>query len=221
MNNRFATFFERLLLIIVFCAVLGAFWLVMRQVQYEYSPLAYIQKVLSSRRGYTPASGSGYIKKALFAPDHDITAALLGLIGGEKESIRAAIYMLTDKTITQGLIDAHKRGINVQLVVDPSSVDSRFGRAPLAARAGIPVYVYKPYTSLSTSSAGRGSLMHNKFFIFSNTGNYRNVIVTGSFNATRSANTVNQENMLFLNDPDIFASYAEQFERLKERSRRY
>jgi phosphatidylserine/phosphatidylglycerophosphate/cardiolipin synthase-like enzyme len=220
MNERIIRFFERVLFTIVFVAIVAVFWLAVRQLEYGRSPIAYAQKTLFSPKSVT-VDPSYQVKKALFSPDDDIATALIGLIEGETEAIKAAIYLLTHREIAQALIDARERGVNVELVVDPNSVDSRFSKGSLLARHGIPIYVYKPYTSTAKSSGEQSSLMHNKFFVFKNTVGNRKVLVTGSFNATRSASTLNQENMLFIDDPALADAYLTQFEKLKQRSRRY
>jgi mitochondrial cardiolipin hydrolase len=198
----------------------------LRQVEYLESPVAYAKKILlpnscPSGQPITPTAPLS-IKKALFSPDDDIKTVLLGLIASERQAISAALYMLTEKEIVQALIEAHKRGVKIELVTDLSCVESRFCKIDFLVREGIPVYVYHPALQTKNSSDSKSrSLMHNKFFIFNDTLDHKQILSTGSYNATKAAGVSNQENMIFTDDPDVIAAFKAQFIKLKQRSRFY
>lgn len=210
---------ERLFLVLVFCAIVALFWVITYQQEYLHSPMAYAQKMLVAplQPERDPATT---LKKVLFTPDQDIKKAIIGLMDAEKESIAAAVYMFTEKDIAHAMVNAHKRGVKVELITDPSCALSPYCKAAVLSKHGIPVYVYTP--PLGANEQGRsGSLMHDKFFIFNNSMGYKKVVCTGSYNSTKSASYSNQENFLFIEDAPLADDYLKQFEVLKTRSRRY
>lgn len=152
-----------------------------------------------------------------FSPQDKVDARLISLIESEKEEIRAAVYCLTHRGIIKALSDARKRGVNVELIVDPFTIKAK---APLKrmAQAGIAIYIWDPkplpqLTSLKGNDKKklRKPLMHNKFCVFG-----KKSVWTGSFNFTSEASNANQENVIVLRDEEAARRYMEEFERVKE-----
>lgn len=156
---------------------------------------------------------NGKLCSALFAPDHNLRAALRQLIKHEQESISIAVFAFTDAPIARELLNAHKRGVKIEVLVDPSCLRSQHQKIDLLSQAGIQVYVYK-----AELSKGPSSIMHNKFALFSKTVKDKKILWTGSFNFTKSGSDFNQENVLMLDDTKIIQQYADQFIKLKERT---
>lgn len=142
----------------------------------------------------------------LFSPDDKPTTHLIEKIKNATTRIHAAIYMLTDKNIAAALIQAKKRDVDVQVITDFSSVKSEYGKVVLLKESDITTFVYKiPERSRFTP------LMHNKFAIIDN------IVWTGSFNWTVSANRQNQENVIYTDEAAVVEKYVKQFEILKSR----
>jgi cardiolipin hydrolase len=161
-----------------------------------------------------PLTKDGRVCTAFFAPDDKWYKTLLSLIEQEKESIRIAVYLLTDKRLAQALCQARMRGVVVEVVTDPSCVNDKSNKLSMLCQAGIPVYVYVP--------ADRGimsNLMHHKFALFTHSLYERPLVWTGSANGTQSAE-FHQENILVVDDPEVCTQYKKQFERLKQRSKK-
>ncbi len=57
-----------------------------------------------------------------FSPKDDLASRLVALIDEERESIKSAIYCLTHSGIMNALMRAHKRGVDVDLIIDPQSL---------------------------------------------------------------------------------------------------
>lgn len=155
----------------------------------------------------------GKLCTALFAPDHNLRASLRHLIKHEQEKISIAVFTFTDSHVARELMQAHKRGVKIELITDASCLQGQYEKVSLLNDAGIPVYVYK-----SKLNKGSSSIMHNKFALFSKTVHEKKVVWTGSFNFTKSGSDVNQENVLILDDPNIVRQYGDQFEKLKNRT---
>ena len=106
------------------------------------------------------------------------------------------------------LVAAHRRGVDVRAIVDYRQLtdrrnhDDAFAVEHLGA-AGIPVLVDKP-----------PGLMHDKVMIIDG-----EVVVTGSFNYTYSAEHRNVENLLVIRDPTLAAQYVQHWKSRAGQSR--
>jgi phosphatidylserine/phosphatidylglycerophosphate/cardiolipin synthase-like enzyme len=107
---------------------------------------------------------------------------VLKVIGSAKSSILMADYEFTSKPIADALINAEKRGVNVQLVSDYNAGHLQFALNKYVAVAGIKVRYDKKY-----------SIMHNKFIIVDDLD-----VETGSFNYTNAAIVRNAENVIVI-----------------------
>lgn len=154
---------------------------------------------------------------ALFTPDDDVRSQLISLIDQEKEAIKIAVFMFTDKNIANALLNAHNRNIKIEIVTDPAGLRDRQNKIGLLSDNKIAVYVYNGQHGKNGSS----SIMHHKFILFSKNKNTKPLLWTGSFNFTRIACDCNQENVVILDDLSLIEKYSEQFNRLKKRSYRY
>lgn len=159
----------------------------------------------------------GCVKRVLFSPDDQIQKILLHLIGSEKESISMTAYSFTDGDVAQALIDAHNRGVRVELVADPGCMFDRFGKIPLIKEHEIVVFIYNPDHLSKDKKSLASSIMHNKFIIFGKNIEGKSLVWTGSFNWTKAAHRRNQENVIILDDKKMIDKYAQQFKLLKGR----
>jgi phosphatidylserine/phosphatidylglycerophosphate/cardiolipin synthase-like enzyme len=156
--------------------------------------------------------GPGGIKQALFSPDNDLETVLINLIAREQEALKIAVYSFTNGAIANAVLQAHQRGIHIELIIDASTLRDRFNKIELLQEQGIKPHVYKP-----TSAGMINDIMHNKFVIFrKNIGN-KSLLWTGSFNFTKSAQLKNQENVVIIDDPCLIEKYERQFEVIKAR----
>lgn len=162
---------------------------------------------------------SGRVRTALFSPEGNIKEVLLALIDSEQQRISLASYVITDRDIATHLIAAHHRGALVEILTCRSGAKDPWTKVPQLIAAGIPVYIYP--------SEFTRSIMHNKFVLFDSVLD-RRIVMTGSFNMTKSAATVNCENAVFLDaqkqqnkpskEEDIPLLYRNEFERIKRQS---
>jgi phosphatidylserine/phosphatidylglycerophosphate/cardiolipin synthase-like enzyme len=150
--------------------------------------------------------------QAFFTPQDDLTAIFINMIHAEQKSIHGAMYMFTDKKVAQALIDAQKRGVDIQIVIDQISMSS-CGKGKFLKENGIAVYIhrteeYNPYTM---------ALMHHKFFIFGSNQDDKALLWTGSWNCTLRASKHNDENVILLDDLLIIKQYQDCFAMLLHR----
>lgn len=115
-------------------------------------------------------------------------------------------YCFTSAPIARALVDAHKRGVKVTVVLDRSQRGERYTSATFVANAGIPTYIDAKHASA-----------HNKIMIVD-----RTTLVTGSFNFTRAAEEKNAENLLVMRGDDVLVKkYLANFEEHLGHSERY
>jgi phosphatidylserine/phosphatidylglycerophosphate/cardiolipin synthase-like enzyme len=133
-----------------------------------------------------------------FSPDRGATALVVKTIGEAKQTIRVAAYSFTSKPIAEALLDAHKRGIDVEVVVDKSQATARYTAATYLANQGVPVRIDYQY-----------AIMHDKFIVVDGV-----TVEEGSFNYTAAAETRNAENVLVLHDATVSAQYQREWGRL-------
>ena len=146
---------------------------------------------LTSAAPVTAAVTSGAIfnNPTVASQQYAIVDHLRGLIqnAATGSTIRIAMFHFTLTRMSTDLIAAHGRGVNVQLVVDSTSRDSP-AVVDLVAKLGTSRVKPSWVTICTTGRACIGNLnspiMHNKFFLFSNTSGSTNVLVQSSANLT-------------------------------------
>jgi len=96
-------------------------------------------------------------------------------------------------------LEAHKRGVKVQVVADKKGNSSQYTAVTFLANQGVPVRLN-----------GRYAIHHHKFMVID--GKH---VETGSFNYSAAAVNKNAENVLVLRDvPELAAQYAAEWQRL-------
>lgn len=121
-------------------------------------------------------------------------------IGTAKKTLDVAIYSFTDTKIAGAIVAAKKRGVNVRLISDRESSNNSSQRQTMLIikSAGIPIKI--------NSHSG---IMHLKVLVIDN-----NVATTGSFNYTKSAQNLNDENFVVLNNSKIAQTYESEFQNM-------
>lgn len=137
-------------------------------------------------------------QEAWFSPDDDCPARIRERIAAARQKLDVCVFTLTDDSIGQELIAAHHRGVLVRVVTDDDKAHDLGSDIAMLRQAGIAVRTDK--------SAPH---MHHKFAVFDDA-----LLLTGSYNWTRSAGRDNQENFIVSDDPVLVRRFAAQFERL-------
>lgn len=150
-----------------------------------------------------------------FSPDDDVIGLLIDLINHEQQSIKMAVYMITQKAVAQALIGAQNRGVLVEIITDNFCSKSVSGIIPLLKQHHIPLYVYQGCSETTKMS----NIMHHKFIIFEKNIQGKTLAWTGSFNVTHSAQRNNQENVVIICDESTIKEFTAHFEVLKQRCR--
>lgn len=134
-----------------------------------------------------------------FSPHAGATEAVVRVIGEARHSVHLAAYGFTSRPIAQALVEAHKRGVEVEAVLDRSNASVTHSKAGELAQAGIPVRLDSHY-----------AIMHDKFIVVDGV-----TVETGSFNFTTAAERSNAENVLILRaEPEVAGRYETEWSRL-------
>jgi phosphatidylserine/phosphatidylglycerophosphate/cardiolipin synthase-like enzyme len=138
--------------------------------------------------------------KVYFSPDGGCQDAIISQINKAKKSIDVAMYNLTSREIAKELADANSRGVKVRVFMDEKAANgNKYAKDSYLSQSGIEVRYYR----------ARKGIMHNKFAVIDN-----QVLITGSFNWTPTANWENEENLLIITDTDVVKQYSRRFENI-------
>jgi|TARA_R110001583_G_scaffold31043_8_gene106604 phosphatidylserine/phosphatidylglycerophosphate/cardiolipin synthase-like enzyme len=137
-----------------------------------------------------------------FSPNRGSADILIGFIDRCNVSIDAAVYSITHDRISDALVRAKDRGVNVRVITDKTQSYNRWSDDKKLEEANIPV--------LKLGRAWRGS-MHNKFIIGD-----RKSLGTGSFNWTKNADKNNSENFVIIRLAYVVREFEKEFKNLWE-----
>ena len=113
-------------------------------------------------------------------------------------------YSFTARPITEALVDASRRGVRVEIILDHSNEKEPYTDLPLLLEKGL-----KPLID------DKHAIAHNKVMVIDG-----RTIVTGSFNFTHQAELENAENMMILKGhPELIEQYRGNFEEHKAHAR--
>ena len=162
---------------IVYAFLLGAF-----------TGLSYMD--FSKKSWYSQSSELSDIN-VCFTPPSGCGDLIAREISHAQREIYLQAYGLTSKKIIDQLIAAHKRNIQINILVDKSNLTDRFSKIHLLKEAGIKVKIDKI-----------SGIAHNKVIIIDN-----EKVITGSFNFTNDADKRNAENVVLIKDSKIAEQY--------------
>ncbi len=134
-----------------------------------------------------------------FFPNVDNEVKVVNMLRTSKKTIDIAIFTLTNDRIFAGIQEAFHRGVKVRLIADDECCKMMGSDVVKVAALGIP----------AKTDSNIKAHMHHKFAVIDNS-----VLITGSFNWTMQAVKMNQENILFYENPDLANQYTEEFNRL-------
>ncbi len=119
-----------------------------------------------------------------FSPKGKCAQFVIDAVNKAQKSILVQAYYFTSIAIAEALVQAHKDGVNVRMLIDKSQLEYPRTRVYHMAKAGIPVAVDKVAGSA-----------HSKVMIIDN-----DYVLTGSFNWTQAAEYRNVENLILIKD---------------------
>ncbi|MEU8889503.1 phospholipase D-like domain-containing protein [Streptomyces sp. NPDC048442] len=153
-----------------------------------------------------------------------------GLIEGAAagSTITAGLYSFTDTQVSGALADAKNRGVNVKIVIDNAATGAGGQYDALKAALGTDQSKGSFVTNCGANrgcigsrelvdGSEDGSINHNKFWLFSETGGTKNVVVQASANMTSLQRTDLFNNAVTIVDAGLYGIYQGYFADLAKR----
>jgi phosphatidylserine/phosphatidylglycerophosphate/cardiolipin synthase-like enzyme len=140
-----------------------------------------------------------------FSPHGGCTEAVVKELNAAKTSVLVQAYSFTSAPIAKALLDAHKRSVDVRVILDKSQRTEKYSSADFVQHAGIPVWIDAQH-----------AIAHNKVMVIDG-----QTVITGSFNFTKAAEEKNAENLLVIRSAELAAKYRTNWNAHLEHSEKY
>lgn len=138
------------------------------------------------------------VSEVHFSPGPSCLRAIASRLKHAAKSVDICVFTITDDRLAKEILAAHERGVLVRIITDDDKAHDRGSDVHRLAQRGVEVRVDKTEHH-----------MHHKFAIFDD-----DVVVTGSYNWTRSAAEYNAENLLVTDDSRLVKPYRRRFDEL-------
>lgn len=129
--------------------------------------------------------------EVFFSPDGGCTSAIANALGKARSNILVQAYSFTSAPIAKALVDAHKRSVKVEVILDSSKLTEKHSSADFLRKAGMRCFIDDKH--------GKA---HNKLMVVDG-----ETVITGSFNYIKAAEEENAENLLLIHDRDLAKRY--------------
>lgn len=131
-----------------------------------------------------------------FAPEDEVEPVIVKDIDAAKTEIDVMAFSFTSKPLANAIASRIAGGVKVRVLLDERQAGSDAAQGRYLLDKGAAVELDRnPYA------------MHNKVIIIDD-----GIVITGSYNLSKSANTENDENVLIIHSPSIAAQYKKKFE---------
>jgi phosphatidylserine/phosphatidylglycerophosphate/cardiolipin synthase-like enzyme len=140
----------------------------------------------------------GIMMEVYFSPDDDPASRIIDLLLSSEQSINFMVYAFTDDEIADAMLDRARQGVVVQGVIErgqSGNVGSEYER------------LHQSAVDIRLDSSQHS--MHHKVIVIDGL-----IVITGSYNFSRSAKEYNDENVLIIQDADTAARFLLEFERI-------
>ncbi len=156
--------------------------------------------------GSDPAQGSttdefattATANSSLVTPAADIKPLVLAALNNATQYAHIEMYTLTDTDTVNAMVNAHNRGVDVEVLTDPSQSSTNANAVQTLQNNGVPVKTY-PVVS--------GQLLHAKIGIFDDS-----ITILGSANWTYSGFNNNHETDIQVNDANVTRNFNHLFQ---------
>jgi phosphatidylserine/phosphatidylglycerophosphate/cardiolipin synthase-like enzyme len=131
-----------------------------------------------------------------FSPKGGCTDAVVSELEAAKSSVLVQAYSFTSTPIAKALVAAHRRGIDVRVILDKSQRSEKYSQVDFVAHAGVPTFIDDKH-----------AIAHNKIMVIDGA-----TVLTGSFNFTKHAEESNAENLLVIRDRSLAKPYTDNWQ---------
>jgi phosphatidylserine/phosphatidylglycerophosphate/cardiolipin synthase-like enzyme len=140
-----------------------------------------------------------------FSPAGGATEAVVHALNQVTNMVLVQAYSFTSAPIAEALVKAHRRNVQVRVILDKSQRTEKYSEADFLHNQGVPTLIDPEH-----------AIAHNKIMILDDY-----VVLTGSFNFTKAAEEKNAENLLVINDPVLAKRYAQNWREHEQHSEAY
>jgi len=148
-------------------------------------------------------SHDGILMESYFSPDDQVANRILELIGNARESIAFMVFSFTSEDIAHALIERVGAGVLVSGVIEEGQyISSTYSQYDVLRGGGVDIRL-----------DGNFRNMHHKMIIIDD-----EIVITGSYNFSNSAETRNDENIVVIHNGYIAAEFLDEFERVYEQA---
>lgn len=164
----------------------------------QLSLLKWLEGVVRSIDTGRAPEGMGQPSQAYFSPGETCQRVIRQQLQSARRSADLCVFTISDDRITEEVLAMHRRGVAVRLITDNDKEFDRGSDIGLIRSAGVSVLVDRT-----------DAHMHHKFAIFDGAR-----LLNGSYNWTRSASTVNEENLVLSAEPMLVRRFQDEFDAL-------
>ena len=144
------------------------------------------------------ASRGQLTAESLFSPNDDCATRITHLLQHTSRSVDICVFTITDNRISCEILATHRRGIAVRIITDDDKSTDKGSDVERLSQAGISIRVDRTRYH-----------MHHKFALFD-----QRLLLTGSYNWTRSAAQYNEENFIITSEQRFIRSFSNEFQKL-------
>ncbi len=135
---------------------------------------------------------------AFFSPGQACQEAILQHIESANSTLDICVFTISDDHITRAIFDAFDRGVQIRLITDNEKLLDKGSDIVDLSKSGVEIRVDQSPNH-----------MHHKFMVKDD-----ELVLTGSYNWTRSAALYNHENVIIIQDQSLAETYLDAFEDL-------
>lgn len=147
----------------------------------------------------------GTVIQVYFSPDDGVASPVLDILNAAQESIYFLAFSFTADELGEAIRARAENGLTVAGVMEDQQVRSNIGTEyDLFKRAGLDVFI-----------DGNEGQMHHKTMIVD-----ERIVITGSYNFSRSAEERNDENLIVIYNEEIADFYMQEFQRVYRLAKR-
>lgn len=158
--------------------------------------LQWLEKVIKAT---TAGEGTTTIRPSVhFSPGDDCRRKIIDVLHSAKKSIAICVFTISDDRISEQILRAHQRAVDVRIVTDNDKANDKGSDVDKLHQQGVAVR-----KDLSRHH------MHHKFAVID-----QQLLINGSFNWTRSASDRNEENILVTAETQAVQVFQAKFEEL-------
>ena len=155
--------------------------------------------------GCEPQGSMPQSVQVYFSPHGGATEAVVNALDRATNKVLVQAYSFTSAPIARALVNAQRRAVKVQVILDKSQRTEKYSEADFLDHEGV-----------TTLIDAEHAIAHNKIMIIDGF-----LVLTGSFNFTKAAEENNAENLLVIIDPALARRYSDNWDSHQRHSELY